>query len=99
MPLLAFDITYERNNAYSRYLFWKQSGSMILQEAGIGMIDYFVSRVLRNEPIAGSIVNFVLKSAYYYGFNELKSKEMNWPFGGDASLNYSTFKFVTGFTF
>ncbi len=99
MPLLALDFTYERNNAYSRYLFWKQSGSMILQEAGIGMIDYFVSRVLRNEPIAGSIVNFVLKSAYYYGFNELKSKEMNWPFGGDASLNYSTLKFGVGFTF
>ena len=99
MPLLSFDLTFERNNVYPRYLFWKQTGSTILQEAGIGMIDYFVSRVLRDEPVAGSIVNFVLKSAYYYGFNELKAKNMNWPFGGDASLNYSTFKFGMGFTF
>lgn len=99
MPLLAFDFTYERNNIYPRFLFWKQSGSMVLQEAGIGMIDFFVSDVLRNSPVAGSIVNFILKSAYYYGFNELKSKEMNWPFGGEAALNYSTFKFGVGFTF
>jgi hypothetical protein len=98
-PLLSFDFTYERNNAYPRYLFWKQTGSMILQEIGIGMIDEFVRSVLRDSPVAGSIVNFVLKSAYYYGFNELKSKNMNWPFGGEASLNYSTFKFGTGFIF
>ena len=98
-PLIAFDVTYERNNTYSRHLFWAQSGSMILQELGVGVIDYFVQRVLRNEPIAGSIVNFVLKSAYYYGFSELKSKNMDWPFGGEASLNYSTLKFGLGFTF
>lgn len=97
--LLSFDVNYERSNVYSRYMFWAQSGSMALQEAGIGVIDYFVKRVLRNDPVAGSIVNFVLKSAYYYGFNELKSKEMNWPFGGEAAVNYSSFKFVTGFTF
>jgi len=97
--LLSFDLNYERNNVYPRHLFWKQSGSMLLQEIGAGMIDQFVYRVLKNNPIAGSIVNFVLKSAYYFGFYELKAKEMNWPFSGDASLNYSTFKFVTGFTF
>lgn len=99
MPLLSFDVTYERLNVYPRTLFWAQTGSMMLQEAGSGMIDYFVHRILRNKPIAGSIVNFVLKSAYYYGFSELKSKNMDWPFGGEASLNYSTFKFGVGFTF
>ncbi|MCX6158129.1 MAG: hypothetical protein NTY74_09160 [Ignavibacteriae bacterium] len=99
MPLLSFDFTYERNNVYPRFLFWKQTGSMVMQEAGVGVIDYFVNRVLRDSPVAGSVVNFVLKSAYYYGFNELKAKEMNWPFGGDASVNYSTLKFGLGFTF
>lgn len=98
-PLIAFDLTYERNNTYPRHLFWAQSGSMIIQELGVGVIDYFVQRVLKNKPIAGSIVNFILKSAYYYGFSELKSKNMDWPFGGEASLNYSTFKFGLGFTF
>ena len=97
--LLSFDLNYERSNVYSRTMFWAQSGSMVVQEAGIGIIDYFVKRVLRNDPVAGSIVNFVLKSAYYYGFNELKSKEMNWPFGGEAAINYSSIKFVTGFSF
>lgn len=99
IPLLTLDINYERLNVYPRTMFWAQSGSMVLQEIGSGMIDYFVHRVLRNKPIAGSIVNFILKSAYYYGFSELKSKNMDWPFGGEASLNYSTFKFGVGFTF
>jgi hypothetical protein len=95
----SFDFAFERNNTYQRYLFWKQSGSMVLEQAGIGLIDVFVEEVLSRKPIAGSIMNFILKSAYYYGFYQLKAKEMNWPFGGESSINYNTFKFGVGFTF
>lgn len=92
----AVNAGYERSNTYQRYLFWKQTGSMIVEEVGVGLIDEFVKSVLRREPVAGSIVNFLLKNAYYFGVYQLRSKEMNWPFGGEAALNFDSFKF--GFT-
>lgn len=97
--MVSFNIIYERNNTYQRYLFWKQTGSMILEEVGKGVIDYFVGEILKNTPVAGSIVNFVFKNAFYYGIYQLKSKEMNWPFGGEPSLNFDTFKIGFGFAF
>lgn len=90
---------YERLNVYQRYLFWKNAGSMLVEEAGLGMIDEFVRKVLRNQPVAGSIVNFILKNAYEFGIYQLRSKQMNWPFGGEASLNFDSFKFGVGFRF
>ncbi|MCI0474470.1 MAG: hypothetical protein L0Y76_12885 [Ignavibacteria bacterium] len=95
----SIDLAYERNNTYQRTMFWKQSGSIILQEIGVGLIDIFVKEVLDRKPVAGSILNFILKSAYYYGFYQLKSNEMNWPFGGESTINYNTFKFGVGFEF
>jgi len=90
---------YERSNVYQRYLFWKNIGSAIVEEAGLGLVDEFIRRVLHDEPIAGSIINFVLKNAYEYGIYQLRSKQMNWPFDGEASLNFDTFKFGLGFRF
>ncbi len=92
----AINAGYERANTYQRYLFWKQTGSMIVEEVGVGLIDEFVKSILHREPVAGSIVNFLLKNAYYFGVYQLRSKEMNWPFGGEAALNFDSFKF--GFT-
>ena len=97
--MFSLNAGYERANVYQRYLFWKNIGSVIVEEAGLGLIDEFVGRVLHNEPIAGSIVNFVLKNAYEFGIYQLRSKQMNWPFDGEASLNFDTFKFGMGFRF
>ena len=72
---------------------------MIIEQAGAGMIDGFVGSILKHEPVAGAIVNFVLKNAYYFGINQLRSKQMNWPLGGEATLNYSTFKAGLTFSF
>ncbi|MCE1164788.1 MAG: hypothetical protein LWX07_05215 [Bacteroidetes bacterium] len=96
---IAINAGYERSNTYQRYLFWKQTGSMLVEEAGIGLIDEFVKSILRREPAAGSIVNFLLKNAYYFGIYQLKSKEMNWPFGGEAALDFDSFKFGITVTF
>jgi len=97
--MFSVSLQYERSNIYQRYLFWKGAGSLLIEEAGSGMIDYFVRRILRDKPVAGSIVNFVLKNAYYYGFYQLRTQEMNWPFGGEPALNFNTFKLGFGFTF
>lgn len=97
--LVSVQFKIERQNVYQRHLFWKNTGSMIIEEIGHGIIDQFVKNVLKKEPIAGSIINFVLQNAYYIGIYQLRSKEMNWPFGGEASLNFDSFKFGLGFTF
>ncbi|MDD5360710.1 MAG: hypothetical protein PHN88_01150 [Ignavibacteria bacterium] len=95
----AINAGYERQNTYQRYLFWKNTGSMIIEEAGVGIIDEFVKSVLHREPVAGSIVNFLLKNAYYLGIYQLRSKQMNWPFEGEAALNFDSFKFGITVTF
>jgi hypothetical protein len=95
----AVNAGYERQNTYQRYLFWKNAGSMLIEEAGVGIIDEFVKSILHREPVAGSIVNFLMKNAYYFGVYQLRSKQMNWPFGGEASLNFDSFKFGITVTF
>jgi hypothetical protein len=97
--MISLQAGYERLNVYQRYLFWKNTGSQIIEQAGLGMLDEFIRRVLHDQPVAGSIVNFILKNAYEFGIYQLRSKQMNWPFGGEASLNFDTYKFGLGFRF
>ena len=97
--MFGFNLSYERANIYQRHLFFRNFVSQLIEQAGAGMIDEFVGSILRHEPVAGAIVNFVLKNAYYFGFNQLRSKQMNWPLGGEATLNYSTFKAGLTFSF
>jgi hypothetical protein len=97
--MFAFNIGYESSNTYQRFMVWKNLGSIIIEEAGYGLIDEFVRKVLRENPVAGSIVYFVLRNAYSYGIYHLRAQQMNWPFGGESSLNFNTFKASFNFTF
>jgi hypothetical protein len=90
---------YERSLIFPRHLFMKWAGSKIVEEGGLALLDGFTSEVLDNQPVAGTIVNFLLKSGYLYGINELRVTDMNWPFGGEAPMNYDTFKLGMTFTF
>jgi hypothetical protein len=99
LPMVSFEAKYERSAIFPRTLFWKYLGSAIIEEGGMQMVDHFVTRVLKNEPLAGVIVNFVLKNAYSYGIYELRKSKMNWPFATDAPLMHETFKFGVSFTF
>lgn len=97
--VVSFQLKYERVNVYPRHLFWAQTGSWLVEEAGLGMVDEFTDKVLYDYPTAGAILNFLLRNAYEFAIYELRSKEMNWPFGGIPSLNYSSVSFGVGFTF
>ncbi|MBN1634200.1 MAG: hypothetical protein JW917_08555 [Ignavibacteria bacterium] len=97
--MFAVNIEYEKANIYQRFMVWKNLGSIIIEEAGYGVIDKFVRKILRENPAAGSIVYFVLRNAYSYGIYHLRSQQMNWPFGGESSLNFNTFKTGLSFTF
>ncbi len=65
--MFGLNLSYERANIYQRHLFFRNFVSMLIEQAGAGMIDGFVGSILRHEPVAGAIVNFVLKNAYYFG--------------------------------
>lgn len=99
LPMLSVEAKYERSAIFPRTLFWKYSGSAIIEEGGMQLVDHFVSRILKNQPLAGVIVNFVLKNAYSYGMYELRKSKMNWPFDTEAPLMHESFKFGLGFTF
>lgn len=90
---------YETSIIFPRHLFWKHIGSLIIESAGIGLIDKFIDEVADSSPMATPIVNFILKGAYNYAIYTLKKDKMNWPFKTESPLTYETFKFGLTFTF
>ena len=92
-------LAYDRTLVFQRCLFLKNSMSLLIQELGSGLIKHFSMEVFRENPVAGSIVNFALRNAYLFLFYQLRSKEMNFPFGGEPSLDYQAFKIGVKFRF
>lgn len=90
---------YEIADIYPRHLFGKQMLSSVIEYSGLFLIDNFTTKIMRNTPVAGTIVNFILKNAYEFGFYQLKKDKMYWPFTSEAPLRYSTFKLGMSFTF
>ncbi len=90
---------YEIADIFPRHLFGQQMLSSIIELSGAHMLDEFITKIMRNSPVAGTIVNFVLKNAYEFGFYELRKDHANWPFNGDAPLRVSSFKMGMTFTF
>jgi len=98
-PGFSIQPKYEISDIYPRHLFGKQFMSSMIEVGGLFLIDSFTKNVLRNAPVAGTIVNFILKNAYEYGFYQLRKDKMNWPFTSAAPLRYNTFKLGMTFTF
>lgn len=98
-PGFSIQPKYEIADIYPRHLFGKQFTSSLIEISGLFLIDTFVKRILRNAPVAGTFVNFILKNAYEYGFYQLRKSQMNWPFTSEAPLRYSSFKLGMTFTF
>ncbi|HMQ67385.1 MAG TPA: hypothetical protein PKA90_01065 [Ignavibacteria bacterium] len=90
---------YEISDVYPRSLFGKQLMSSVIEYSGLFLIDGFTRQIMKNTPVAGSFVNFVLRNAYEYGFYQLRKNQMNWPFTSVAPLRYNTFKLGMTFTF
>lgn len=90
---------YEISDVYPRSLFGKQLMSSVIEYSGLFLIDGFTKQIMKNTPVAGSFVNFILRNAYEYGFYQLRKNQMNWPFTSVAPLRYNTFKLGMTFTF
>ncbi|MBS1516323.1 MAG: hypothetical protein JSS63_14925 [Bacteroidetes bacterium] len=90
---------YEVSDIFPRHLFGQQMVSSLIELCGAEVLDEFTGRIMKNTPVAGTVVNFVLKSAYEFGIYQLRKEHMNWPFTNEAPLRYSTFKMGMTFTF
>jgi hypothetical protein len=98
-PGFSIQPKYEIADIFPRTLFGKFFMSTVIKYSGLFAIEGFSRAVLRNSPVAGTIVNFILKNAYEYGFYQLCKNQMNWPFTSVAPLRYNTFKLGMMFTF
>lgn len=90
---------FEISDIFPRHLFGKQLMSSVIELGGLYLIDDFTKLIMRNTPVAGTFVNFILKNAYEYGFYQLRKNQMYWPFTSVAPLRYNTFKLGMTFTF
>jgi hypothetical protein len=90
---------YEISDIYPRHLFGKQAMSSVIEVGGSYILDGFLKNIMKNAPVAGTFVSFILKNAYEYGFYQLRKNQMYWPFTSVAPLRYNTFKLGMTFTF
>ena len=96
---VGINVGYEATVVFPRHLFWKHLGSMVIEGAGMGMLDHFINEISDSSPLSVPLVNFILKGAYSYAFHSLKKDKMNWPFNTETPLTYETIKFGLTFTF
>lgn len=99
LDYLTIEAGYERSIIFPRDLFWKWSGSAILEAIGQWAVDEFVDEVIDSSPMAAPVVNFLLKNGLSYAVYELRQDKMNWPFSTEAPLAHDQFKFGVTFTF
>lgn len=98
-PAFSIQPKFEISDIYPRHLFFYQFVSTLTEFSGLVLLDEFTKQILKNSPVAGVIVNFILKNAYEYGFYELRKNNVSWPISGAAPLRYATFKLGATLTF
>jgi len=97
--MVSLNAGYEATVIFPRYVFWKHLGSYAIEMAGLRALDKFIDEVIDASPLAGPIVNFLLKNGYNYAFYSLKKEKMNWPFNTETPITYETIKLGITFTF
>ena len=96
---LSIQPKYEISDIFPRHLFGKQLMSSAIETGGRYLLESFTNKIMKNTPVAGVFVNFILVNAYEYGFYQLRKDQMYWPFTSTAPLRYNTFKLGMTFTF
>jgi len=97
--MISIQTQLNRTIVFERHQFGKHLISMLVEEGGLFLLEAFTDNVLENDPVAGTIVTFLLKSGYSFGLYQLRTKDMYWPYRSAAPLSYISFKFGTSFTF
>lgn len=97
--MISIQTQLNRTIVFERHQFGKHLISMLVEEGGLFLLETFTDNVLENDPVAGTIVTFLLKSGYSFGLYQLRTDNMYWPYKSTAPLSYMSFKFGTSFTF
>ena len=98
-PGFSIQPQFESSIIFPRHLFGKQLMSSVIEMSGYYLIDNFTRKIMKNTPVAGTFVNFILKNAYDFGYYQLRKDKMNWPFNSAAPMRYYTYKIGLAFTF
>ncbi len=93
------NFNYETAVVYPRHLFWSWAGSFALSRSGYGLLNHYSHDFIIERPVVGPLLNFVLKSAYLYGYYVLRKNDMNWPFSSDTPLRYEIYNFGVSVVF
>lgn len=96
---LSLTPAYQISDIFPRHLFGKQFMSSIIEFSGLAMIEAFTRQIMKSSGVGGVIMSFLLKSAYEYGFYQLRKDQMNWPFTSTAPLRYNSFKLALSYVF
>ncbi len=99
VPLIEVEAGVERSAIYSRVLFWKAAGSLLIEAAGQGLVDSFVRNVLSSTPAAAPVVSFLLKNGLSFAMYELRKEKMNWPFDSASPVMVDTYRVGVTFIF
>lgn len=99
VEFLEIDLSGQRNAIYPAFLFWKASGSFIIEAAAQGLVDSFVGEIFKSSPAAAPIVSFIMKNAVSFAVYELRKEKVNWPFNSPTPLIVDTYKVGLSFVF
>lgn len=99
LPQIVLDLNYERAIVFPRHLFWKASGSFLIEFISQFLLDEFTYLIEKSSPAATPIVSFVLKNSLSYAIYELRKEKMNWPFTTTSPLMNNSVKFGLTFVF
>lgn len=91
VPVVALDLVYKRGVVFSRHLFFKHLGSVVVEEVAHGLLSRFVESIFESSPTAGPLLGFLLHSGITYAVYELRKEDMHWPFSTASPINYDTF--------
>ena len=96
---LAVNIGVERNEIYPRTMFWYMCGSSIVKGVGTMLIKQLGEMLFESSPKILPIFDWVVQTAYSYGFSQLTRKHMEWPIYTVPPLIYDNYKFGLTFNF
>jgi len=99
ISMIEIEAGVERNAIYPAVLFWKASGSLILEAAAQGLVDKFINEVFASTPSAAPIVGFLLKNGLSFAIYELRKEKVNWPFDSPTPLMVDSYKIGLNFVF
>jgi len=78
---------YELLNIYPAYLFWKQTGSIMIEFAAWALIEEFIKEIEKTSPELAPIMSLALNAGFSRAYFEIRKNKMAWPFKSREPLN------------